>query len=956
MRDLVTTNDSKAFPVKEELENNELSQKMVLPKCGDVHFAGATDDVSVGCPSNCPMYAEERDVGFCHFKCVPAVDCYEHDELRPVPSWQHGHCRTCQVPGCLKCGTHGLDQCHLCKPDYLLQPDGLCYWKKMFYLKCLGVFLAILVLLIVIWIVDLACFREVTNTDGLNTGLSYRSRSKLKRDPQDMTEEARSSQEPRRSPLFPITTNLCTQDVGGCGIVLHFNFQVMVIIWAFSIAIAFAILSSYHPELAEIGVREVNTARDYCIVTQWGAAVQMKLMFVKVHFVECVYGFSFIGAIIHSIRQLRIYQNMDSKEATMVDYAVRFSNLPDAVGADKIEEQWQEALHRALGKKPVGLSVCWDYRAHEDTVLRTVEEDLHFADVAEKAADRTRPITPREDSTRVKELPWHSKHWFKLEKALFEPAQDASEVEVKKENRDRDVRIMCQSLTTCGEAIGVFASEQDAEAVINKCDNEEILVEGNRVGACRMKAEPDTVNWVNFPLFGWQNKVGKLIWGALTILFALLCWSVFIYLPYTLYIIYFFDYDHGQPPSFIDGLTFTLVIAIGNQIMYAASDSVASYMAFVYKDDQQACYVILYSVACLFNVLLDLVTTYYMAMYMMVSSESTYETEELLTLPFSEVFEKYTMQKSLGEQLMAYAYPATFLIPFVIEPLPTLILPYLIGMMVVRTHRRIKDIDAEAMMACMPYDLSRYGDLMLDVILAVLSFFFPPGYTMMMFLSLGFCHLGVYVYDHLRVLRSVQKCAFANNKVDWWVNAMMAFPCGILAAVIIFKANCASYAVFNLDAHGEVPHNQITQQIAHHTCDADGALLYKRCLYAFLLHIVIHLLLLQYFVPLFGADHRNVALEYSRCAATKAASWFSTNPVHCLRSKYIYGHTNPVMFYKLGKENLIKPNPGQGIYYKYVRDADWKEEYDLVKFMGEEIREGYEDLKGRTSSKKTGRT
>ena len=68
---------------------------------------------------------------------------------------------------------------------------------------------------------------------------------------------------------------------------------------------------------------------------------------------------------------------------------------------------------------------------------------------------------------------------------------------------------------------------------------------------------------------------------------------------------------------------------------------------------------------------------------------------------------------------------ATFLIPFLIEPVATIYAPYKMMMAIVRTQPSMKGFMAERLLGSLVFDLSRYADLMLDVMIAVLIFFFP---------------------------------------------------------------------------------------------------------------------------------------------------------------------------------------------------------------------------------------
>mmetsp|Transcript_24973 Transcript_24973/g.77828 ORF Transcript_24973/g.77828 Transcript_24973/m.77828 type:complete len:129 (+) Transcript_24973:1045-1431(+) len=86
---------------------------------------------------------------------------------------------------------------------------------------------------------------------------------------------------------------------------------------------------------------------------------------------------------------------------------------------------------------------------------------------------------------------------------------------------------------------------------------------------------------------------------------------------------------------------------------------------------------------------------------------------------------------------------------------------------------------------------------------------------------------------------------------------------------------------------------------------------------AFFVHFLLHIVILDYVVPKLGHVERHPANEsYADCAAMTPATWFSTNPVHCLRSKYVLKDEPPQGFFVVGKEHLLKKNPKIGAYYE----------------------------------------
>merc|ERR1719498_259659 len=100
---------------------------------------------------------------------------------------------------------------------------------------------------------------------------------------------------------------------------------------------------------------------------------------------------------------------------------------------------------------------------------------------------------------------------------------------------------------------------------------------------------------------------------------------------------------------------------------------------------------------------------------------------------FAEIFGTYAMQKSLGQILFDYSFPSTFLIPFLVEPIVVIIVPYQLMSMIIRSNPAIVGSSAEAYLASTPMDLSRYADVLLNLMLAVLMLFFPGGYLLKIF-------------------------------------------------------------------------------------------------------------------------------------------------------------------------------------------------------------------------------
>ncbi|CAE7227800.1 unnamed protein product [Symbiodinium necroappetens] len=144
----------------------------------------------------------------------------------------------------------------------------------------------------------------------------------------------------------------------------------------------------------------------------------------------------------------------------------------------------------------------------------------------------------------------------------------------------------------------------------------------------------------------------------------------------------------------------------------------------------------------------------------------------------------------------------------------------------------------------------------------------------------------IYLLDHWRILRVVPAATFASMQVDWWCQAMLAPSCGLLAACLVFKGNCQGVGYCM-----EAQHLILT------------------CVAAGVLHTVVHVLLLLFLVPRLASSSAPVKAALRPCrfedvAAEEPCTWFSANPVHCLRSKCMNGHS-PCSFFVPGQEQMV---------------------------------------------------
>jgi len=260
---------------------------------------------------------------------------------------------------------------------------------------------------------------------------------------------------------------------------------------------------------------------------------------------------------------------------------------------------------------------------------------------------------------------------------------------------------------------------------------------------------------------------------------------------------------------------------------------------------------------------------------------------------FTQKFETYGIQHSLAEKAYSYALFAIFL-PDLADPLATIALP-MVGRWLVKSHVKLQGRNAEELLVMLPWSMGRYSDLLIHIIIGILIFLFPGGYTWKLFLGMAGIHACQYALDQYVVLREIPSCRYASYDIEWWCQAMLAPIIGIMAACLIFKANC---------------------EPGFH-CTSDMPLIALCCL-GWLVHVVVHMLVLLYVVPMFKLEKgegREKGKTYQEIAEANPCSWFSTNQVHCLRSKVKFKHEPACSFRIIGKEKHMRANPSIGCYF-----------------------------------------
>ena len=350
-------------------------------------------------------------------------------------------------------------------------------------------------------------------------------------------------------------------------------------------------------------------------------------------------------------------------------------------------------------------------------------------------------------------------------------AQAQGEEEIIEECKEVDVIGILKSIKTYPDAYAIFETEAARDAAVESTgESGGVEFHGNTLKFNALRVEPQTVQWKNCASTDLVVKAKRIAMGMCIMFAGLALWVVAFYLPYAWFTLTF-NYSYGQEPGLVAGMTFSMVVVAGNALMYLVCSEVADRTRFISIDDREVCYMLLYCFACVFNVALGLITTYMVAYRVNVGLRmKTYDGTLLSNLQaFSDRFESYAMQRTLANNLYAYAFP------HVPDPL---------------LDRAGRDVQAKNLLGGLVFDLSRYADRMLDAMIAVLIFFFPGGFNIKMFLGMALSHLYIYAFYHYRVLRSIQSCNYTDKMVDGCSQWLMAIPCGCMLACFVIKANC----------------------------------------------------------------------------------------------------------------------------------------------------------------------
>lgn len=893
-------------------------------KCNSVIFAPSDP-----CPFECPFLAEDAQF-ICHFRCLTASACGSLDPLAKIADSEDMICRACKVDGCADCIPGPKDTCRTCEHGYSLDSDGKCYSPIVWVLFGVKITCLVIVIVIVVIAIELLT-RKKTNWKGFRHGAAFRWRTRIHMPPgaegaEDGIDDTDNATEAMHSLLlYPLSTNLLRQPIAGAGFCLHMNFCIAVLIWAAVIIYVYSFAACMVSiDMLVLGLSPAKTAQQLCEVVHWGHDAQMRLIWAKTGFIAFAYVFTFFGCIAFGIYQKREFHRLDD-ECTMGDFAAFITGLPELQGSARAEDELARFVEQNTGQPVLGASIAWNYTEYKEEVDKATEADWKER---EEELNPAVPEDPENPTPRQPKLGFVRRQFRKLDCFLgFEmpplnpddgpSAADALLLQQASQDpglTDAEMTAVLNGMVSSDCAFIIFDTEEARNAAIvvfetKAAAGQPVEYKGSIITMTEKSCEPRSVRFCGLA-YGSTSayRVKKMVSGCIITLVSLSVWAIVFYFPYAYYMCSF-SYAHGQEPDRFAESLFTLLVVAGNQGMYFLADFISHRAMFSFEDDREIAYNYVYVTAVVLNSVLDIGILLWLSYKIMIGIGAHTADDRLLANlnDFRDIFESYPIQKIFGELLYEYSFPACFCIPFILEGVCTIFLPHLISKNILLSHDEVQGRDAErTMVYFLPMNLGRYGDIILNMILCTLVFFCPGGFTLPLFIAFFFCHVCIYIYDSYRVLRCTPAFCYASTEVDYFGQLQLIIPTSVLGGCLFFRL-CQMYPSDVLD----------------------GALLYFVGFLAFAAHCVTHWALVRFVIPKYEPEpHQPSTKTYAEIAEGHAITFFSANPVHCLRSKYIFKDQPPNIMCIAGKEHLQKRNEKVGAYFE---ESKWGGSYMVAK-------------------------
>lgn len=851
------------------------------------------------CPQACPFLRAEP-AALCSFACVPEADCGAAG-----PAFGNvvtRRCEACQAAACLRCETALF--CLQCQQGFRRTELGACVSDKAGTWRNTTI-IATIVLGVLLWYAFCLPLRPVVNQHVLDKALEFR-------------EECKFFDEASGLP-FRLEKNLGREYVAGVGIVLHFRWQQMVLVWSavllvvyFALSLCFGTRASaieHHPgspeafETCQAGILDKNLEYKGMERAYFWTLVAVYLGST---------GASFYLAIANGHLAMRTEDEVHSME----DFALLATGLPIVQGDVRVEDEVAAFFQERFPEiSVVGAVPCWDYRdkATREWIEGQAHDEVYKLDCAydkRKLNDASRSLKRRATQLLMMEKPENEDQmWLRHARLEFldgpfndlTPALEGEDED--EEKSPEEIKRELEKLETTGDAFVVFQTERQCKEVLRRARAEGLLWDrDHEVVLERFDSEPETVNWHGFGV-GWRSFYWKIGMGNLMVLVAIVVKDILFYSPSTMNMLMLVDVQAMVGGAWLQPMMLGLLTVITNLVFVQVVGKVAENAGFRFMSYQRQFFMVEYILVVFLNTLVDLIIMLVLAQGFAWTNNSL-EPQGGKFLTAKAIAEQPVIQRELFTMMYHFLYPSVLLTPIICEPPTLAFLNYLLPMWIIRSRRELDVSDAEPLMVDGDFDFNRYADIIVTLMLVAFMPLFVYRDLYVTFGWLLFSLLFTYAWDHYRFLRASRRSLFPETLEELTSHFLLALPCAILASVLVFRF----WAAAGNGALGEAQRRTAEE--------VDSSIFFYMAL-AFVLHLALHFSALVLLVPQWTVEHgeHDDTVPYQEVAKRCPCTWFNASPVFTLRSKYVYGHEPFCVPYEVGKAYLLEPNPEVGAYF-----------------------------------------
>jgi len=927
----------------------------------------------INCPDSCP-YLRHEATGNCLFKCVRRELCKNDDPLNSFADDERMQCMSCRAKACEQCSSDAYT-CSRCHGSYELV-GGECKYKYRALWFVLYAVILTLFLIITYYVVELA-MRPNINHEVAEHALRFRTWSKV-------YEEATGK------PHSLIKTDLRRMYVNGVGTMLHFQWQSAVIWWSILVLISLGCVAIKYWHLPGSAPENREEMFEVCNAhVQEQAIYFYELEHAYFYVVFVIYIFTTVGCLSFAFWQKRWANRRNANLTTMQDYVLIASGFPQQPGSEPAEEELREFFEEMLvptGAKIVGVSVCWDSKDSEVSVADLALKETDKAELiweAEQGLVQSRVMMEMRRRSRRSTLEEIASMPASRGGSCLSPEMSAMGSEsgvpstyleepritaifsrspsMKEQKRLCDCRCTHLDSALCGTDLRDVEPDAVDEVLRNQNELQRVLDKSVTSGSCYVvlntekerddvydycqrnpirypigvpqwcqnkitvksvgELEPEVVCWSNYGIPDRQVKWNMLKGvGVLILVIAVL--DVCFYFPYMSYVLKMQEVRGMSQGHFSQGFLLGLLITVCNQIIYAMALLIADACGFNTKDEHTKFYVTAYTAAVSINTFVDLWAVSLLARGYVVDHGEFVDDDAGMSM--KALADNYALQMSLYQQIWAYIFPGTLLAPYLCEPVVVSII-FRLRLWIVRS-RKISVQLAEELLQCPPFDLARYGDILIIAILCSAMCLFTYRDLWTIYGCAVISLIWIYFLDKFRLLRFTSRATFVNQQMSDLAHLLSAFPCAVLSACVIFRAYASqsgdNFMRMYYEAHDKTYHLAVNplrraqSEVVDRFLTRDTVVMVM--ITAGILHLTVHWIVLTWVVPYFGQiDVENdKEVPYSKCAEEHPCNWFNANPMFCLRSKYYYRHGVPCTQFKPGKEHILQVNHSIGQYFQ----------------------------------------